>query len=57
MKTIVRNKYVRNHEDQNRQKTQIIPKKFRSKNHEIKKIQQILKGICNCFSVIKTKFS
>ena len=41
MKTIVRNKYVRNDEDQYRQTTKIIPKKFRSKNHEIKKISQI----------------
>ena len=57
MKTIVRNKYVRNYEDQNRQKTKIIAKKFRSKNHEIKKNRQISEGLCNCFRVIKTKFS
>jgi len=57
MKTIVRNKYVRHYEDQNRQKTKIIPKKFRSKNQEIQKIRQISKGICNCFRDIKTKFS
>ena len=41
MKTIVKNKYLRNFEDQNRQKTKIIPKKFGSKNHEIKIIRQI----------------
>lgn len=56
MKTIVRNKYVRNYEDLNRQKIKNIPKKFRSKNQEIQKIRQISKGICNCFRVIKTKF-
>ena len=57
MKTIVRNKYVRNYEDQNRQKSKIIPKKFRSKNHEFKIIRQISKGICKYFRVIKKKFS
>ena len=57
MKAILRNKYVRNYEVKNRQKKKIIPKKFRSKNHEIQKILQISKGICNCFRVIKTKFS
>ena len=49
MKTIVRNKYVRNYEDLNRQKIKNIPKKFRSKNQVIQKIRQISKGICNCF--------
>ena len=41
MKTIMRNRYVRNYEDLNRQKIKNIPKKFRSKNQEIQKIRQI----------------
>ena len=41
MKAMVRNKYARNYEDQNRLKTKNIHKKFRSKNHEIKIIRQI----------------
>ena len=43
MKTFVRNKYVRNYEDLNRQKIKNIPKKFRSKNQEIQKIEDFQK--------------
>ena len=43
MKTFVRNKYVRNYEDLNRQKIKNISKKFRSKNQKFKKFDKYQK--------------